>query len=89
MTERKKPRAKLWKLHVRTYEIDDDGNSRAVVEHIFFGKTKAEAERYAAAHEKTDVFFKHCGAGALALIEGRTKLWRGIKCWAEWWWEEA
>jgi hypothetical protein len=76
----------MFKLHVRTYELDDQNKFVPVLEHVFFGKTKAEAEHTASSHEKTDTFFKSCGAGA---IGKRAKVWRGIKCWAEWWWEKT
>lgn len=73
----------MFELHVRTYEVDEGGKSKAVLEHVFFGATKKEAEHYARSHEKTDLFFRACGAGA---IGQRKKMWRGINCWAEYWW---
>lgn len=74
----------MFKLHVRTYEIVD-GKSVPVLEHIFFGKTKAEAEHNASSHEKSDSFFRSCGAGA---IGKKTSVWHGIKCRAEYWWSK-
>lgn len=68
----------MWKLHVRTYEIDDEGNESPVVEHIFFGETQAEAEHYERSHRKTDSFLRGCGDGE--------RTWRGIRCYSQSWW---
>jgi len=76
----------MWVLHVLTYELDDDDRPAPVVEHLFYGKTKAEAEHVAESHRKTDSFwktdsfFKGCGSA-------REKNWRGIACYSDTWWE--
>jgi hypothetical protein len=78
----------MFELHVRTYEVDDEGKSTAVLEHVFFGETKAEAVGYAHSHEKSDSFFKTCGANAIG-VGKKYRVWHGIKCWAEFWWTES
>lgn len=47
---------KLWALHVKVFENE----SYPVVEHIFRGKTKKEAEGYFRSHMKTDSFLRDC-----------------------------
>lgn len=71
-----------WVLHVRTYELDEHGRPEPVLEHLFFGRTKQQAEHYAASHSQTDKFFSGCGAE-------RVTTWRGINCYSEWWWERV
>ncbi len=70
----------MWEFHVLTYEIDDDGQPAPTVEHVFFGKTKAEAEHVASSHRKSDSFFRGCGTN-------RERTWHGIRCYSDSWWE--
>lgn len=46
----------MWALHVKIYEKE----SYAIVEHVFRGKTKREAEGYYQSHLKTDDFLRAC-----------------------------
>jgi len=55
-----------WKLWVRTYEYQDEGDQPTLVlEHSFFGKTREEALHYSESHSKTDSFYDMTG-GAVA-----------------------
>ena len=72
----------MWKLHVKTYEIDDEGQAMPVVEHIFYGQTRAEAEHYERSHRKADSFLRGCGG------DSETN-WRGIRCYSESWWSKT
>lgn len=72
----------MWALHVRTFELGDDGQWSPVVEHLFFGETKQEALRVSFSHSKTDTFYNGCGFAK----ERRPANWRGITCYSEEWW---
>lgn len=74
-----------WALHVRTYELGDDGQWNAVLEHVFFGKTKDDALRISSVHSSTDKFYFGCGFSK----ERRPANWRGITCYSEEWWERT
>lgn len=75
----------MWALHVRTYELGEDNNWRAVLEHIFFGETKEEALHNSLSHSKSDRFYYGCGFAK----ERRPANWRGITCYSEEWWEHV
>lgn len=68
-----------WALHVRIYERSV-GPDYPVVEHIFYGRTKREAEGYRAAHLTTDSFFRCCV---------QRQRFERIDCWAESFWEQV
>lgn len=69
----------LWALHVRIYE-SEVGPSYPVVEHVFYGKTKDEAQGYCRAHLGTDTFFRGC-------VEDNK--FDGIDCWHDSYWERV
>lgn len=75
----------MWALHVRTYEVDDRGNSALVVEHVFYGTSQNRALQISRSHEKTDQFYRGCGFAE----SQRPANWHGITCWSEEWWERA
>jgi hypothetical protein len=52
----------MWKLWVRTYEYQEEGEEPTLVlEHSFFGKTREEALHYSESHSKTDSFYRDTG----------------------------
>jgi hypothetical protein len=51
--------ARVWGYTVDIYE-QTVGPKYPVVQHVFWGKTKAEAKGYYEAHLETDSFFKAC-----------------------------
>lgn len=57
-------------LHVDIYE-EAAGDSYPVVQHVFRGKTRAEAMRYYRSHLHTDSFLRGC------VERGR---WRDVSC---------
>ena len=61
----------LWVAIHRIYEPEGAGFEYPVVEHRFYGKTRAEAVHYYEAHRKTDVFLRDC--------DDRGK-WRQVTC---------
>ena len=63
----------LHALRVYIYERAA-GPDYPVVEHVFYGRTRAEAERYYGSHLETDEFLRDC------VERGR---WRQVDCWAE------
>lgn len=75
----------MHKLHIRTYEVDDKGKATPVLEHVFYGRTKAQAIHYARSHGKSDSFFKTCGLPTLRTAT-TARVWHGITCYSELWW---
>ncbi len=49
-----------WALYVDIYEPAGAGMGYPVLRHIFYGKTKTEAQGYYDAHLTTDTFFAGC-----------------------------
>jgi hypothetical protein len=72
----------MWALHVRTYELDEDGQWVPTLEHVFFGVTKEEALRVSGVHSTTDRFYRGCGFSR----SSKPAHWRGITCYSEEWW---
>jgi hypothetical protein len=66
----------MWALHVKIYE-SEVGDAYPVVEHVFRGKTKAEAQGYYESHLKTDTFLRNC-------VE--KSRWRDVNCYAVAYW---
>ena len=49
-----------WALRVDIYEPAGAGMGYPVVSHVFYGKTKKEAQGYFDAHMGTDSFMRQC-----------------------------
>lgn len=56
-------RGPLFRLIHRIYEPEGAGLGYPVVEHMFYGRTPKEAERYFWAHMRTDSFLRACEQG--------------------------
>lgn len=63
----------MWVLHVKIYEQEP----YPIVEHVFRGRTKREAEGYYRSHLKTDDFLRGC------VVRGK---FRDLDCRAEAYW---
>jgi hypothetical protein len=50
----------LWAIKHDIYEPEGVGTDYPVVRHIFYGRTKKEAEGYFSAHMGTDTFLRDC-----------------------------
>lgn len=57
----------MWKLNVKTFERQNN-KWVLVLEHTFFGKTRAEAFHYSASHAETDSFYRQSGSDAAVRI---------------------
>lgn len=66
-----------WALYVDIFEPAGAGVGYPVVRHVFYGKTKGEAEGYFKSHMGTDTFLKGC------VDRGRFET---FDCIAEWRW---
>lgn len=66
----------LWELHVQIFE-SEIGDAYAVVEHVFKGRTKTEAQGYFESHLETDTFLRNC-------VQKRR--WRDVDCYAVAYW---
>jgi hypothetical protein len=66
----------LWALVIDIYE----SQTYPVVQHVFYGRTQAEAQGYYESHLKTDEFLRGC------VERGR---WRQVGCRAEMRWEQV
>lgn len=70
----------LHKLVVNIYEPRGAGLDYPVVQHVFFGRTKAEADGYYRSHLKTDSFLRGCVT---------RRRWERVECEAELHWERG
>ncbi len=64
----------MWSLHIKIYESE----TYPIMEHVFRGRTKKEANGYYESHLKTDAFLRGC------VKSGR---WENVDCHAEARWE--
>ena len=67
-----------WALHQYIFE-QSVGENYPVVEHVFYGRTKAECEKYYQAHMKSDRFMRSCV---------QNNRFNSVNCWSEIEWED-
>lgn len=85
----------MWALRVKTYENQTSGQV-LVLEHVFLGKTRAEAFHYSESHSQADAFYTESGGAQaayriqdspkkMALVRGKYK---GVHTQSEARWEQ-
>lgn len=68
-----------WALNVRTFEQQQDGSWRLVLQHSFFGATQEEAQGIFQAHMRTDQFLRDCTTSGH---------WQNVTCRSEATWQQ-